>query len=309
MLTLHQIHKSFGKRTVLRDLNFQIEPGEVYGLLGPNGAGKTTTINLICQLLAPDRGTITVNGQPVSNKTKQWVGVAPQENLLYLSLSCAENLAFFGKIYGLNRQQRNKQIPYCLRSVNLSDRAQSPIDTLSGGMKRRMNIACALVHQPKLLILDEPTTGLDIETRFEIWDLIQRLKQQGMTILLTTHLLDEAQRLCQRIGILREGTIAQSGTLDQLRPVIPAKEILTVQTPTPERAILRGQELGFVYRYYGNDLAFWLPKHYELKEIIEIFDGITLDSISRQAVQLEHIYLEVTQGIKNPCPQTTPLER
>jgi ABC-2 type transport system ATP-binding protein len=300
MLTLHHVHKSFGKRAVLRDLNFQIEPGEVYGLLGPNGAGKTTTINLICQLLSPNRGTITLNQQALSNQTKQWIGVAPQENLLYRSLSCEENLAFFARIYGLNRRQRDKQIAYCLDSVNLSDRAKSPIDTLSGGMKRRMNIATALVHQPKLLILDEPTTGLDIEARFEIWDLIQRLKQQGMTILLTTHLLDEAQRLCQRIGILREGTIAQGGTLDQLRQVIPAKEILTVQTTTPERAILRGQEKGFAYRYYGNDLAFWLPRQHDLKEIIEIFDGITLDSISRQAVQLEHIYLEVTQGIKTP---------
>jgi ABC-2 type transport system ATP-binding protein len=309
MLTLHKIHKSFGNRAVLRDLNFRIEPGEVYGLLGPNGAGKTTTINLICQLLAPDRGTIAINEQPVSDRTKPWLGVAPQDNLLYRSLSCAENLAFFGKIYGLSRQQRHKQIPYCLQSVNLSDRAKSPIESLSGGMQRRLNIACALVHQPKLLILDEPTTGLDIEARFEIWDLIQRLQQQGMTILLTTHLLDEAQRLCQRIGILREGTIAQSGTLDQLRQVIPAKEILTLQTPTPARAILRGQELGFTYRYYGNDLAFWLPKHYELKEIIEIFDGITLDSISRQAVQLEHIYLEVTQGIKTPSPQPAAIER
>jgi ABC-2 type transport system ATP-binding protein len=300
MLVLDRIHKSYGRRMVLDDLSFAIPQGEVYGLLGANGAGKTTTINLICQLIAPDRGTITLNERPISGQTKIWVGVAPQENLLYRTLSCSENLAFFARIYGLNRLQTQKQIAYCLEAVNLSDRACSPVGALSGGMQRRMNMAIALVHKPKLLILDEPTTGLDIETRYEIWELITRLKQQGMTILLTTHLLDEAQRLCQRIGILKNGHISQSGTLDQLRQLIPAREILTLQTPTPDLAIERGEELGYQHRYYGGDLAFWLPENLELKQIIDRFDGITLDSISRQAVQLEHIYLEVTQAPTDP---------
>jgi ABC-2 type transport system ATP-binding protein len=168
-----------------------------------------------------------------------------------------------------------------------------------------MNIAIALVHRPKVLILDEPTTGLDIETRYDIWELITRLKEQGMTILLTTHLLDEAQRLCQRIGILKGGTIAQSGTLDQLRQLIPAQEILTLHTATPEQAIARGIELGYQYRYYGGDLAFWLPETLELKDIIRRFEGIPLDSISRQGVQLEHIYLEVTQSLESGSDRPT----
>lgn len=296
MLTIKNLKKSYKNRLAIRDLSLQINAGEIYGLLGANGAGKTTTINVICHLLKPDSGLVEINGQPVSEKTKKWIGVAPQENLLYKSLTCAENLNFYAKIYGLNASQRRRQVSESLAAVNLTDRASSIVGTLSGGMQRRMNIAIALVSQPKLLILDEPTTGLDIEARYEIWSLIQSLKERGMTILLTTHLLDEAQRLCQRIGILKGGQMIAEGTLDELRQLVPAKEIATVQTPEEEPAILRAKELGFGCRYYGKDLALLLPEVYELKEILDYFNGIPIDSISRQSVQLEHIYLEVTQA-------------
>jgi ABC-2 type transport system ATP-binding protein len=295
VLNIEKLSKSYGTRQVLQDLTLHIQPGEIYGLLGPNGAGKTTTINIICNLLSADSGIIQIHGKPVSNTTKLLVGVAPQENLLYKTLSCEENLNFYARIYGLKAQQRRQQVETSLAAVNLLDRAKSPIETLSGGMQRRMNIAVALVHQPKLLILDEPTTGLDIEARYEIWDLIRRLKSQGMTILLTTHLLDEAERLCQRIGILKRGQIVAEGSLQELRQRITAQEMLVVQTPQEEQAIARAQSLGFTHRRYGNDLTFWLPEHLELKEIIARFDGIPLDSISRQPVRLEHIYVEVTQ--------------
>lgn len=295
MLNIEKLSKSYGERQVLQDLTLHIQPGEIYGLLGPNGAGKTTTINIICNLLKADSGVIQINGKAVSKTTKLFVGVAPQENLLYKTLSCEENLNFYARIYGLKTQQRRQQVETSLAAVNLLDRAKSPIETLSGGMQRRMNIAVALVHQPKLLILDEPTTGLDIEARYEIWDLIRRLKNQGMTILLTTHLLDEAERLCQRIGILKGGRIVAEGSLEELRQRIPAQEMLVVQTPQEEQAIARAQSLGFTHRRYGNDLTFWLPEQLELKEIIARFDGIPLDSISRQPVRLEHIYVEVTQ--------------
>ena len=295
MLNIEKLCKSYGERQVLQDLTLHIQPGEIYGLLGPNGAGKTTTINIICNLLSADSGIIQIHGKPVSKTTKLLVGVAPQENLLYKTLSCEENLNFYARIYGLKTQQRRQQVETSLAAVNLLDRAKSPIETLSGGMQRRMNIAVALVHQPKLLILDEPTTGLDIEARYEIWDLIRRLKSQGMTILLTTHLLDEAERLCQRIGILKGGRIVAEGSLQELRQRIVAQEMLVVQTPQEEQAIARAQSFGFTHRRYGNDLTFWLPEQLELKEIIARFDGIPLDSISRQPVRLEHIYVEVTQ--------------
>ncbi|MBW4546076.1 MAG: ABC transporter ATP-binding protein [Symplocastrum torsivum CPER-KK1] len=298
MLNIEKLSKSYSKRQVLQDLTLYIPPGEIYGLLGPNGAGKTTTINILCNLLQADSGVITINNELISEATKLLIGVAPQENLLYKTLSCEENLNFYAQLYGLKTQQRRQQVQTCLEAVNLANRAKSPVETLSGGMQRRLNIAVALVHQPKLVILDEPTTGLDIEARYEIWDLIRRLKNQGVTILLTTHLLDEAERLCQRIGILKGGRIVAEGSMEQLRQCIPAQEIVVVQTSQEEKAIARAQQLGFTHRRYGNDLAFWLPQSLELKEIISHFDGIPLDSIARQPVRLEHIYVELTQSQK-----------
>jgi ABC-2 type transport system ATP-binding protein len=295
VLKIENLKKSYGGRPVLQELNINISSGEIYGLLGQNGAGKTTTINIVCNLLKADSGMITINNQPVSEATKKLIGVAPQENLLYKTLTCEENLNFYAQIYGLNAQERRQQVKICLSAVNLLDRAKSPVETLSGGMQRRLNIAVALVHQPKLVIFDEPTTGLDIEARYEIWDLILSLKSQGITVLLTTHLLDEAERLCQRIGILKGGKIVVEGTLEELRKRILAQEIVVVKTTQEEQAIARGNECGFAHRYYGNDLAFWLPEQLELKEIISRFDGIPLDSIARQPVRLEHIYVEVTR--------------
>lgn len=295
MLHIENLSKSFNQRAVLQDLSLDIAAGEVYGLLGANGAGKTTTINIICNLLKADRGTVLISGQPVSEQTKPLIGIAPQENLLYKLLSCRENLEFFGRIYGLRGRTLQQRVKECLEAVHLSDRATSPVETLSGGMQRRINIAVALVHQPKLIILDEPTTGLDIETRYEIWDLIRQLQLQGMTVLLTTHLLDEAERLASRIGILKQGQIVAEGSLKELRQRIPAQAILMVQTSAPQQAINRGREHGFTPRRYGNTLAFWLPEALELKEIMARFDGIPLESVSRQPVRLEHIYLEMTR--------------
>lgn len=296
MLNIEGLCKAYGQRQVLQGLNLAIPAGQIYGLLGPNGAGKTTTINILCRLLNADRGKISINNQSLSPQTQALLGVAPQENLIYRSLTCAENLNFFAQIYGLSRSQRQQQIPTCLAAVGLTDRAHSPAETLSGGMQRRLNMAIALVHQPKLVILDEPTTGLDIEARYEIWELIRQLQKQGMTVLLTTHLLDEAERLCQRIGILKQGQIVAEGSLAELRQLIPAEEILVIQTPEEQKAIERAQALGFPYRYYGSDLAFWLPHHREFKDLIADFEGIPLDSIARQPVRLEHIYVEVTQN-------------
>ncbi|MBD3882693.1 ABC transporter ATP-binding protein [Phormidium tenue FACHB-886] len=300
MLRIEHLSKAYstptGKRPVLEDLSFSIAPGEIYGLLGPNGAGKTTTINIICNLLQPDRGVVEVNGQPISKRTQSLIGVAPQENLLYRSLTCQENLNFFAQIYGLPKRQRVQQVRACLEAVNLTDRANSPVETLSGGMQRRLSVAIALVHQPKLVILDEPTTGLDIETRYDIWELIRQLKTQGITTLLTTHLLEEAERLCQKIGILKGGRLLAEGTLAQLQQRIPAEEIVIVQTPAEAQAIAQAKQHGFTPRRYGTDLAFWIPQRMELKEIINCFDGVPLDSISRQPVRLEHLYIEVTQA-------------
>ena len=296
MLNIENLNKSYGRRQVLQNLSLHIQTGEIYGLLGPNGAGKTTTINILCNLLKADSGTIQINHQPVSEATKLLLGIAPQENLLYKTLSCEENLNFYARIYGLKPQERQQQVQSTLAAVNLLERAKSPVETLSGGMQRRLNIAVALVHRPKLVILDEPTTGLDIEARYEIWELINDLKSKGITVLLTTHLLDEAERLCQRIGILKGGKIVAEGSLAQLQQMIAAQEIVVLQTPEEQSAIARAKKLGFTHRRYGNELAFWLPQKLELKEIIDYFEGIPIDSIALQPVRLEHIYVEVTSS-------------
>lgn len=302
MLKITHLSKQFGDRKVLNRLSLNLKPGEIYGLLGPNGAGKTTALNLLCGLLQPDSGEILVQGQPVCKATKLVVGVMPQQNLLYQSLTCAENLAFIARIYGLSKAETKRRVEICLASVNLSDRANSVVGDLSGGMQRRLSLAAAIIHQPKLVVLDEPSTGLDIEARYEVWELIRSLKQQGVTVLLTTHLLDEVERLCDRIGIIKQGQLLAEGTIETLRQRIPAREIVLIETQDETGAIARAQSHGFTPRHYGNDLAFWVPDQLDLSELLKRFEGLPIDSISRHKIGLEHIYLEVTQEKKAIAP-------
>jgi ABC-2 type transport system ATP-binding protein len=294
MLEIHHLCKAYGKRQVLNNLSLQIPPGEVYGLIGSNGAGKTTTINILCNLLQFDSGKVEIAGCKISAETKKLIGVVPQENLMYKNLTCAENLNFFARIYGLSGAERKQRVRECLILVNLLDRANSVVENLSGGMQRRLSMALALVHHPKLVILDEPTTGLDVEARYEIWELIRNLQQQQITVLLTTHLLEEAERLCQRIGILKNGHLIAEGSIDQLSTVMPGQEVLIIKTEQEDLAIELAEEQGWQPRRYSNDLAFWLPKHYDLQEILDVFTGVQMDAVSRQPVRLEHIYLELT---------------
>jgi len=294
MLKIEQLSKRFGDRQVLNHLCLEIVAGEIYGLLGANGAGKTTLINIICRLVNPDQGKIEIDSQPISVNTRSLIGIAPQENLLYQSLTCVENLDFFAALYGLRGKEKLDAIQSCLEAVNLEDRANSVVANLSGGMARRLNMAIALIHRPKLLILDEPSTGLDIEARYEIWELIQQLRNRGITLLLTTHLLEEAERLCQKIGILKNGQIAVEGSLEDLRKIIPASDVLILRTKEEEKAIAIANQQNYIVRHYGSDLAFWLPKTMSLQEIIILFENVTIESIAMQPVRLEHIYLEIT---------------
>lgn len=295
MLQISHLSKRFGQRQALSDLSLSLLPGEIYGLLGPNGAGKTTALNMLCGLIKPDSGEILIQGQPVSEATKRMVGVMPQQNLLYQSLTCAETLSFLARIYGLNKQDMQKQVQSCLSAVNLADRANSVVGDLSGGMQRRLSLAAAIIHRPKLVVLDEPSTGLDIEARYEVWELIRSLKQQGVTVLLTTHLLDEVERLCDRIGIIKQGKLLAEGTMEVLRSRIPAAEVVMIETDDEVGAIAIAESHGFTPRRYGNELAFWVPELLELPELLSRFSGVTVESISRHRIGLEHIYLEITQ--------------
>ena len=302
MLKITRLSKQFGERQVLADFSLSLQPGEVYGLLGPNGAGKTTALNLLCGLLQPDSGEIRVQGQPVDQSTKLVIGVMPQQNLLYQSLTCAENLAFIARIYGLDKKETAQRVRLCLDAVNLSARSDSVVGDLSGGMQRRLSLAAAIVHQPKLVVLDEPSTGLDIEARYEVWELIRSLKQQGVTVLLTTHLLDEVERLCDRIGIIKQGRLLAEGTLEHLRERIPAKEVVVIDTDDEDGVIIRAQSYGFTLRRYGRDLAFWVPELLDLPQLLQRFSGLPINSISRRAVGLDHVYLEITQNQANYTP-------
>ena len=292
ILSLSNVTKFYGKQKVLNNLSINLNQGEIYGLLGANGAGKTTTINIICGLLNYNQGEVLLNGDKIGRQTKYLLGIATQENLLYSQLSCQENLSFFGKIYGLTGTKLKSCIYESLKAVNLLEYKDQTVANLSGGMQRRLNIALAIIHHPQLLILDEPTTGLDIEVRYDIWQLILRLKKQGMTILLTTHLLDEAEKLCDRIGIMQKGAIIAEGNLEQLQTIIRAKEIVYIKTEDETKAIGIGKKLGFEHRYYQGELAFLMKENLELQEILQYFQDLEITSLRKESVNLEHIYLE-----------------
>jgi linearmycin/streptolysin S transport system ATP-binding protein len=211
--------KTFDKFEAVKDVSFTIGRGEIFGLLGPNGAGKSTTINMMCGYLKPTSGDTVINGISVTKeplKVKRIIGVVPQEIALYKDLTSMENLEFFGEIYGLSRQERKARSEEVLRFVGLYDRRKEPIKNFSGGMQRRINMAIAMLHKPNFLLMDEPTVGVDPQSRENIFDTIEQLRDQGTTILYTTHYMEEAERLCNHIAIMDEGRIIAMGTLEQL---------------------------------------------------------------------------------------------
>jgi len=202
---------------------FSVNAGESYGLLGPNGAGKTTTISMLCGLLQPDAGSVEVGGEVMRTGrcvAKQHLGLVPQDIALYPDLTARENLRFFGRLQGLNRTDLRTRVDEVLEIVALEDRAGDRVDSFSGGMKRRCNIAAALLHHPQLLVLDEPTVGVDPQSRASILDGIAALQDHGMAVLYTTHYMEEAQRLCDRIGIIDEGRLVAEGTQSELLAAI-----------------------------------------------------------------------------------------
>ncbi len=296
VLAINNLTKYYGQKRVLDNLNLQLNKGEIYGLLGANGAGKTTLINIICGITKYKDGSILLNNNPLNHQAKYLLGIATQENLLYSHLSCRENLEFFGKIYGLTGTKLTSNIYRSLEAVKLVEYQNETVANLSGGMQRRLNIASSLIHNPQLLILDEPTTGLDIEIRYDIWQLILALKQQGITILLTTHLLDEAEKLCDCIGIMKTGKIIVEGSLAQLKQIIPAQELVFISTNEVEKLILQAKKLGWQHRYYNQELAFLLTENIDLKTIISQLENISLLSIRKETISLQHIYLEVTNN-------------
>ena len=219
VLTVHELHKKFGALEVVRGVSFEVRTGECYGLLGPNGAGKTTTLRCCLGLTAPDTGEIRLDSLPVPARAREArarVGVVPQFDTLDPDFTVRENLAIFGRYFGLSRTEVAARVPYLLDYAGLADKADAPIETLSGGMKRRLTIARALINDPRILFLDEPTTGLDPQARHVVWERLKRLLVEGRTIILTTHFMDEAQRLCDRVAIMDHGVFIAEAPPDSL---------------------------------------------------------------------------------------------
>ncbi|RMF72228.1 MAG: ABC transporter ATP-binding protein [Acidobacteria bacterium] len=229
MLSVRDLAKRFGEIRAVDGISFDVQDGEIFGLLGPNGAGKTTTISMISGVLAPDGGQVLVDGQDVWARPKQvkrLLGVVPQEIAVYEDLTARDNLVFWASLYGLRGAQRRAAIDRALERVGLADRAADRVRTFSGGMKRRLNLSMGLIHEPKFLLLDEPTVGIDPQARLAILEIVREVAASGTTVLYTTHYMDEAEKLCDRVAIIDHGRILATGTLDELTRLAGEGELL-----------------------------------------------------------------------------------
>ena len=231
-LTASHLRKAFGDSTAVDGVSFSIGEGEIFGLLGPNGAGKTTTIRMLSTVLRADEGDVTIGGSSVSadaDEVRKIIGVCPQELALYPELSANDNLVFFGRMAGLGGREAKETARENLETVGLADRAKDKVDNFSGGMKRRVNIAVALMNRPKMLFLDEPTVGIDPQSRNHIFDTVESLRDEGMTVLYTTHYMEEADRLCDRVGVIDHGRLIALGTPRELKARIGDPDETTLE--------------------------------------------------------------------------------
>jgi len=254
MVKLENVTKRFGSKLVVDNFSLEIRQGELFGLLGPNGAGKTTTINMIIGALSPEHGSITIKGgAPGEQAIKRLLGIVPQTLAVYETLTAQENLEFFGRLYGLAGKDLNDRIQHVFDIVNLGERRKDRVSKYSGGMKRRLNIAAALLHSPSILILDEPTIGVDPQSRNAIFESLKQLKNDGCTIILTSHHLEEAQKLCDRAGIMDEGKLVAEDTVEKLISDFGGKSILTVETSKGKTKIETDQPVKEIIRIDAED--------------------------------------------------------
>ncbi len=232
MIEVSNLYKRFGETRAVDGISFAVAGGEIYGLLGPNGAGKTTSLSMIAGLLAPDSGRITFDGIDVAAeplRVKSRLGVVPQENALYEELTAREHLRFWGGLYGLRSRELAAAVAETLDAVGLAGRAKEPVKGFSGGMKRRLNLGMGLIHRPKALLLDEPTVGIDPQARHNILEVVRRVADGGTAVLYTTHYLEEAEQLCDRIGIVDRGKLLAEGTLEELQARVGGEEVVTLR--------------------------------------------------------------------------------
>jgi ABC-2 type transport system ATP-binding protein len=239
VLHIDNLRKTFGGTVAVDGISLEANAGEIFGLLGPNGAGKTTTLNCVCGLLVPDSGQIHVDGHDIVKEgaaARRPLGVVPQDLALYDDLSARENLEYWGAICGVPGSQLRERTDEVLESIGLQDRAREPIKRFSGGMKRRLNFGCGIMHRPRLLLLDEPTVGVDPQSRVRLIDLVREQAKQGACVLYTTHYMEEAETLCSRLAIVDSGRIIAHGTLTELRARMGERDLLRLTGSFPALA-------------------------------------------------------------------------
>jgi ABC-2 type transport system ATP-binding protein len=301
---VENLTKRFGDFCAVDSLNFKVANGEIFGLLGPNGAGKSTLIRMLTTLLPPTSGTARVNGFDVvrnANGVRQSIGVIPQAMTSDLDLTAMENMSIFAKLYGIPGEKRRRTIKELLRAVDLEQWADKPVKLFSGGMRRRLEIARGLVHEPKIFFLDEPTTGLDPVSRVAVWEMLEKLKRQReLTILVTTHYMDEADKLCDRIAIIDNGKLAALDSPLKLKASIPGQNILEVsfsQVPAGWAETLRA--LPEVADLKSDDQIFRLSSNNGPRTTVALIEaaraaGVTLTSLSVQSTTLDDVFVHYT---------------
>lgn len=257
MIDAKGLRKAFGPNVAVDGVTLQVPKGEIFGLLGPNGAGKSTTILMMVGILQPDSGSVRIGdiGAPTSGEVRKKIGLAPQALAIYEDLSAEENLLFYGSLYGLSPTTRKERVAWALTLAGLTDRKRDMVRTFSGGMKRRLNIACALVHEPEIVFLDEPTVGVDPQSRNYIFDSVQRLQREGLTVIYTTHYMEEAQRLCNRVAIMDHGKILALDTVDALVDRFGGGSLVVADLEQPEalNASLGGEVMDGSWRCTTNE--------------------------------------------------------
>jgi ABC-2 type transport system ATP-binding protein len=301
MINVSNLKKTFDTVDALKGISLNIPQGECYGLLGPNGAGKTTTISILSAIIKPDEGEVNIAGYDLKKNPldcKKNIGVVTQEIALYNEFSAYDNLLFWGGMYKVPRQELISRIDETLDLLGLTDRKNDKVKTYSGGMKRRINIASALLHRPKVLFMDEPTVGIDPQSRNLIFEVVEKLHKEGMTIIYTTHYMEEAERLCDRIGIIDNGEIIAQGTLNELKTSGSKKEsvVISYTTLTDERYNTIEKEWKDLQRFEDTIHFYSMNIQGDLSKIILMSNAFGLDirNIDIQKINLETIFLSLT---------------
>lgn len=298
------ISKVFGDFRAVDGLSFTVEHGEVFGLLGPNGAGKSTLIRMLTTLLPPSSGTARINGFDIvrqANDVRACIGVIPQAMTSDLDLSAEENLSIFAKLYGIPRDRRRQTIAELLEAVDLTQWADKPVKMFSGGMRRRLEIARGLVHEPRIFFLDEPTTGLDPVSRVAVWEMLSRLKRErDLTILVTTHYMDEADKLCDRIAIVDHGHLVALDSPLKLKASIPGRNILEVSFDHPPAQWSETlAALPDVADVRAEEHVFRISSHNGPRTTVAVMEaardaGIAVESLSVQSTTLDDVFVHYT---------------